>query len=87
MTEQELSSFTTADGYSSHFKPETTKFAKDHGNVVFCVPPNTAHEYQPLDFIFFCSALISKLNFNRLFSEVWLQAITTEYFTFRKVVV
>lgn len=37
------------DGHSSHFKPETIRFAKDHNIVVFCLPPHTTHECQPLD--------------------------------------
>ena len=41
------------DGHSFHFKPETIKFAKDHGIVVFCLPPHTTHECQPLDCSFF----------------------------------
>ena len=37
------------DGHSSHFKPDTIRFAKDHNIVVFCVQPHTTHECQPLD--------------------------------------
>ena len=84
------------DGHSSHFKPETIKFAKDHGIMVFCLPPHTTHECQPLDCSFFgplkvhwrnvChsfhqkhpTAVISKLNFNCLFKEAWLRAITPQ---------
>ena len=37
------------DGHSSHFRPNTIQFAKDNDIVVFCLPPNTTHECQPLD--------------------------------------
>ena len=37
------------DGHSSHFKPDTIRFAKEHGIVVFCLPPHTTHECQSLD--------------------------------------
>ena len=84
------------DGNSSHFKPETIKFAKVHGIAVFCLPPYTTHECQPLDCSFFgplkvhwrdvChllhqkhpTAVISKPNFNILFKEAWLRAITPQ---------
>lgn len=36
------------DGHSSHFNPESIWFAKDHGVIVFCLPPHTTHESQPL---------------------------------------
>lgn len=37
------------DGHSSHFKPETIRYAKENGVIVFCLPPHTTHECQPLD--------------------------------------
>ena len=37
------------DGHSSHFEPETIKFAKDNNMIIFCLPPHTTHEAQPLD--------------------------------------
>ena len=37
------------DGHSSHFEPATIKFAKDNNIAVFCLPPRTTHECQPLD--------------------------------------
>ena len=36
------------DGHSSHSKPETIRFAQEHG-IVFCLPSHTTHECQPLD--------------------------------------
>lgn len=92
------------DGHSSHFKPETIRFAQEHGIVVFCLPPHTTHESQPLDCSFFSplkvhwrdvthtfhqkypTAVISKLNFNCLFKEAWLCAVTPQVLTsgFRK---
>ena len=84
------------DGHSSHFKPDTIRFAKDHNVVVFCLPPHTTHECQPLDCSLFgplkvhwrqeCHqfhqkfpcATITKFNFNGLFKEAWLKAISPE---------
>ena len=37
------------DGHSSHFRLDTIQFAKDNDIVVFCLPPHTTHECQPLD--------------------------------------
>ena len=37
------------DGHSLHFKPDTIHFAKEQNVVVFCLPPHTTHECQPLD--------------------------------------
>jgi hypothetical protein len=37
------------DGHSSHYEPSTLHFAKEHGIVMFCLPPHTTHEAQPLD--------------------------------------
>ena len=37
------------DGHSSHFEPETIKFAKENSIIIFCLPPHTTHEAQPLD--------------------------------------
>ena len=41
------------DGHSSHFDPEAIRFAKDHSVIIFCLPPHTTHEAQPLDISFF----------------------------------
>ena len=40
------------DGHSSHFDPETIRCAKDHDVIIFCLPPHTTHEAQPLDINF-----------------------------------
>ena len=37
------------DGHSSHFEPQSIQFAKDNEIVIFCLPPHTTHECQPLD--------------------------------------
>ena len=37
------------DGHSSHFEPQTIRFAKENNIIVFCLPPHTTHEAQPLD--------------------------------------
>ena len=37
------------DGHSSHFEPQCIQFAKDNEIIIFCLPPHTTHECQPLD--------------------------------------
>ena len=37
------------DGHSSHFEPRTIEFAKENKIIIFCLPPHTTHECQPLD--------------------------------------
>ena len=37
------------DGHSSHFSPATIRFAKKNDVAMFCLPPHTTHECQPLD--------------------------------------
>ena len=41
------------DGHSSHFEPHTIQVAKDNDIIIFCLPPHTTHECQPLDTSFF----------------------------------
>ena len=40
------------DGHSSHYDPETIRFAKEHCVIIFCLPPHTTHEAQSLDVSF-----------------------------------
>ena len=37
------------DGHSSHFEPGTIQHARDNNIIIFCLPPHTTHECQPLD--------------------------------------
>ena len=37
------------DGHSSHYQPDLIRFARDHDIILFCLPPHTTHESQPLD--------------------------------------
>ena len=37
------------DGHSSHYQPDLVRFAKEHDIILFCLPPHTTHESQPLD--------------------------------------
>jgi len=37
------------DGQSSHYQPELITHAKEFGVIIFCLPPHTTHESQPLD--------------------------------------
>lgn len=82
------------DGHSSHFEPQSIQFAKENEIVIFCLPPHTTHECQPLDVGLFgplkrhwqqeChkfyqkhpSLVISKLNFNLVFRQAWLNAVS-----------
>ena len=41
------------DGHSSHFEPATLRYAAEHGVIIFCLPPHTTHEAQPLHVSFF----------------------------------
>ena len=84
------------DGHTSHFDPSTIKFAKER---IFCLPPHTTHEVQPLDVSFFgplknqwsrvChefyqaspGRIVTKFNFNQLFSKAWMKAATSENVT------
>ena len=37
------------DGHSSHYQPELISYAREFGIILFCLPPHTTHESQPLD--------------------------------------
>ena len=37
------------DGHGSHYQPELIKFARQNEVLLFCLPPHTTHESQPLD--------------------------------------
>ena len=37
------------DGHSSHFEPKSIEFARENNIIIFCLPPHTTHECQPLD--------------------------------------
>ena len=41
------------DSNSSHFDPNSIRFARDHSVIIFCLPPHTTHEAQPLHVSFF----------------------------------
>lgn len=41
--------FLLLDGHSSHYQPELVRYARDNGVILFCLPPHTTHESQPLD--------------------------------------
>ena len=41
------------DGHSSHYDPDSIRFARDQSIIIFCLPPHTTHEAQPLDVSFF----------------------------------
>ena len=82
------------DGHSSHYEPRSVEIAKEEDIILFCLPPHTTQDSQPLDCTVFgplkrhwsdvChqyqqrnpGAVISKLNFSRLFSQAWLTALS-----------
>ena len=37
------------DGHSSHYTLDLIKTAKDHGVIIFCLPPHTTADSQPVD--------------------------------------
>ena len=37
------------DGHSSHYQSELVSFAREYGIILFCLPPHTTHDSQPLD--------------------------------------
>ena len=37
------------DGHSSHYQPQLIEYAKKFGVIIFCLPPRTTYESQPLD--------------------------------------
>jgi len=37
------------DGHSTHYQPQSVRFAKEHDVIMLCLPPHTSHESQPLD--------------------------------------
>lgn len=37
------------DGHSSHYEPMSIEIAQKEGIILFCLPPHTSHESQPLD--------------------------------------
>lgn len=41
--------FLLLDGHSSHYQPDLIRYAKEHDVIIFCLPPHTTHESQPLD--------------------------------------
>lgn len=41
------------DGHSSHYDPDSIRFARGQSIIIFCLPPHTTHEAQPLDVSFF----------------------------------
>lgn len=84
------------DGHSSHYDPDSIRFARSHSVIIFCLPPHTTHEAQPLDISFFgplknnwsevChrflqanpGKVITRFNFNQLFSQAWLKTCSPE---------
>ena len=55
------------DSHSSHYQPQLIEYAKEFGVIMFCLPPHTTHESQPLDASVFKSL---KLQFVQVFEDV-----------------
>ena len=37
------------DGHSSHYQPQLIEYVREFGVIMFCLPPQTTNESQPLD--------------------------------------
>ena len=37
------------DGHSSHYEPQSIELAKENDVIIFCLPPHTTQDSQPLD--------------------------------------
>ena len=37
------------DGHSSHYQPDVVRYARDHGIIMFTLPPHTTADSQPMD--------------------------------------
>ena len=83
--------FQPLDGHSSHCQPALIHFAKDHNIVLFCFPPHTMHECEPLDTTVFgplkqhwqsvChqympGKLVTKYQFSTLLNKAWMLTMT-----------
>ena len=59
------------DGHSSHYDPETIRFAKDHSSIfIFGLPPHTTHEAQPLGMM-----LAMLTGFSCITLKLWLHTL------------
>ena len=47
------------DGHSSHYNPETIRFAKQNNAILFTLVPHTTHEIQPFDTAVFLITQVS----------------------------
>ena len=61
------------DCHSSHFEPNTIEFAKKNDIIIFCIPPHTTHECQPLDcsFFLFFEDTLARIMSHILSEESW----------------
>ena len=41
--------FLLLDAHSSHYQPQLIEYAREFGEIMFRLPPDTIHESQPLD--------------------------------------
>ena len=41
------------DGHSSHYGPDSVEFAREENIILFCLPPHTTQDSQPLDYSVF----------------------------------
>ena len=80
------------DGHSSHYQPELVQYAKEKDVIIlFCLPPHTTHESQPLDISVFkqnwqnaChkfmqsnpGKVVTKYQFSPLLNEAWMATMT-----------
>ena len=67
------------DGHSSHYTPDMICYAKEHGIIIFCLPPHTTHavfgplkrNWQEACHKYMQKNVVTKYNFSSLLSEAW----------------
>ena len=57
------------DSHSSHYQPDLIKYVQDYQVILFCLPPRTTHESQPLDVSIFKSLKQSWLDCCHRFNQ------------------
>ncbi len=75
------------DGHSLHYTLDLIKEAQQHGVIIFCLPPHTTADSQPLDTSVFGplkihqdhpGRVITKFQFSTLFSRAWTKGMSMD---------
>ena len=79
------------DGHSLHYRPDSIEYAREENIVLFCLPPHTTLECQPLDVSAYCPLKmnwtdvchefmqdnpVTKFVYSGLLSKAWSRAMT-----------